>query len=122
MGSWPVVPSPLGARLCSGTEDNEELSWHCHPSAAPCQEQTGNKGSAIGECWDPSLLFALDTADPGGTSFLLASAAPNLTGTHRDQTCFFCFYFWPPGRWQRGGPSGTGNSSVPMGVLRCNRA
>lgn len=35
MGSWPVLPSPLGARLRSGTEDNGELSWHCHPSGCP---------------------------------------------------------------------------------------
>lgn len=104
------------------------------PVAAPCQEQTGNKGSAIGECWDPSLLFALERSRSRGSLLhpgqrcsqprwdpLGRPCAPSRV---LGQTCLFWFYFWPPGRWLGGARSGTANSSIPRGlrVPGCSRA
>lgn len=85
MGSWPALPSPLGARLRSGTEDNGGLSWHCHPSGCPMPRANREQKQCFRGVLGPLPLVCLGRSRSGGASFFLASTAPNLAGTHRER-------------------------------------
>lgn len=100
VGSWPVLPSPLGARLRSGTEDNGGLSWHCHPSGCPMPRANREQKQRYRGVLGPLPLVCLGHSRSGGASSILASAAPNLASTHRESPVH------PAGCWAKLASSG----------------
>lgn len=68
MGSGPVLSSPLGARLRSGTEDNGGLSWHCHPSGCPMPRANREQRQRYRRVLGPLPLVCLGTQQIQGES------------------------------------------------------
>lgn len=110
LGSWPAVPSPphreQGRAVAPRTMG--DCPGTAIPAAAPCREQTGNKGSAMGERWDPPSPVCLpwNAAGPGGSRSSWPALLPKPCWDPQGwpagcwaKLASFIFTAVPPGKW-----------------------